>query len=72
MTDQELELEVERLTDELITVIDGQPALASDLAMVDVLAAGCTDVNDCKLMMGMVMEALADRMIELTGMGVLH
>lgn len=73
MTDQELEQEVDRIMDELISVVDGQPALASDLAMVDVLAAGCTDITDCKLMMGMVMEALADRMLELaTETGVLH
>jgi hypothetical protein len=73
MTDQELENEVDRLTGELIDVIDGQSALASDLALVDVLAAGCTDVGDCQRIMVMTIEALSDRIVELvSGTEVLH
>lgn len=73
MTDQELEQEVDRLMDELISVVDGQHAMASDIALCEVMAAGCTDAADCQRLMGMVIEALSARLIEVaTGMEVLH
>ena len=73
MTDQELDAEVDRLTGELIDVIDGQPALASDYALVETMAAGCCDIDDCRRMMDMTITALTARMMELAmGTEVLH
>lgn len=67
MTDEELKAEVDRLRDELIDVIDGQHALASDYAMVEVLAAGCLDLEDCQSMAALVMTVLIERATELSG-----
>ena len=73
MTDQELEQEVDRLMDGLIEVVDGQHAMASDIALCEVMAAGATDAADCQRLMGMVIEALSARLVELvSGVEVLH
>ena len=73
MTDQELDAEVDRLSDEIIAVIDGENALAADYAMIETMAAGCVCVDDCRRMIDLTVTALTERMLQLaTGMEVLH
>ena len=73
MTDQELDAEVDRLSDEIIAVIDGENALAADYAMIETMAAGCCSVEDCRRMIDLTVTALTERMLQLaTGMEVLH
>ena len=65
MTDQELDAEVDRLSDELIAVIDGENALAADYAMIETMVAGCCSVDDCRRMIDLTVTALTERMLQL-------
>ncbi len=61
MTDDKLDETIDRLMDELIEVVDGQPSHAVDIALVEVLVAGAADRDGLRSIMALMTEAIGGR-----------